>query len=447
MGFNDRELLNTGIEERDYQTEAIDALEKNNWHGIFKMATGTGKTITSLLATRRFLSGKGKIFIIVLVPYIHLVNQWIDNIGLFYHLPIVCCYGLQDSWKDKLHKRVRDYNAGLQNVYIVISTYKSAKNNHFLNYLSDINECGFLIADECHSLGSKDYLEIGFPNFDAELGLSATPERWRDETGTKRIFGYFGDVVYSYDLSDAINKENLSKYYYEPIICTLTDGEAEEYLKLTSQIKRLRFAEGVDEEDIKRLMIKRSNIINHSEDKIEKFFSYISKIPVSSIKNTLVYCPIGRIKEITIRLREIGINARNFDSSQSKTEREELLRRFSSGEVQILTAMKCLDEGVDVPSIEIAHFLASSSNPKEFVQRRGRILRLCKGKTVAKIYDYVVLPEEHEDIFENVARKEMPRFVEFAESSLNKYMARSKVIGILSRYNLESILDKFPWDI
>lgn len=435
------------IKPRGYQVDAINAFEKNMWHGLFEMATGTGKTITSLLATQRFLVQKKKMFLVVLVPYIHLVDQWVQSIQMFYDIGIIRCYGSQNEWKYILHQSIRDFNMGFSNVCIVVSTYKSANNEYFLSCLKKLKNNNFLISDECHNFGSQEFRKINFPTFEAALGLSATPNRWWDEKGTQYIYDYFGSVIFSYDLGKAIKNGNLTEYYYEPVICSLSEQEAEKYEKFTKQIIQCQMRENVDLDRLKKLALKRSAVINESEEKINKFFSDISKVPCDKIAKTLVYCPSGRIKDITIKLRELGINAKNFDSTLSKVERETALKSFANGEIQILTAMKCLDEGVDIPSTEVAYFLSSSSNPKEFIQRRGRILRLFKGKIKAKIFDYIVLPTEFENIFETVARKEMPRFAEFAEYSSNKYEARSRIRDLLVSYSLEYLLDKFPWDV
>lgn len=435
------------IKPRKYQIDAIKSLEINDWHGLFEMATGTGKTITSLLATQSFLNNTEKMFLVILVPYIHLVDQWVDVIKLFYDVGIIRCYGLKKEWKYILHQSIRDFNAGFSNLNIVVSTYKSANDEYFIECLKSIKSNCFFIADECHNFGSKEFRNLTLPRFDAALGLSATPNRWWDEDGTKYIYDFFGKIVFMYDLETAIKNGNLTNYIYNPIICSLNLKEVESYKRITMQIIQCQMSNEIDYERLKKLALRRSSIINNCEEKIERFFLEISKIPNAKMKNTLVYCPAGRIKEITIRLREMGINAKNFDSSISKTEREKILNKFADGEIQVLTAMKCLDEGVDIPSTEVAYFLSSSSNPKEFIQRRGRILRLFNDKKIATIYDYLVLPTEYEDILETVAGKEMPRFAEFAEYSSNKYEARSKIRNLLVKHSLESLLDKFPWDV
>src|SRR5690606_8259292 len=110
--------------------------------------------------------------------------------------------------------------------------------------------------------------------------------------------------------------------------------------------------------------------------------------------------------------------------------------------------IKCLDEGVDVPSTRCAYFLASTSNPREFIQRRGRILRKAKGKQLAEIHDFIVFPKDvDEHTFTMIAKKELPRFAEFCSSAINRSTAKNKILPYISTYNLNHLMDMKPWDV
>jgi len=137
---------------------------------------------------------------------------------------------------------------------------------------------------------------------------------------------------------------------------------------------------------------------------------------------------------------ELGYRVSTYTAQNPLTEREELRRQFESGELQGLVAIRCLDEGVDIPAIQTAIILASSGNPRQFIQRRGRILRPYPGKERATLFDTIVLPPELDretlEIERNLLRKELRRFVEFADLADNAGEARIKLLALQKRYDL-----------
>lgn len=436
------------IEPRKYQQTAIDKLQENNWFGILEMATGTGKTITSLLAAREYQKIHKRMFLIIYAPFTHLVEQWQQECEKFGHEHITLCYGSKQSWLPQLEDEIRNFNIGLIDTHVVITTYKTASTPHFNEQMRKIAHHSFLIADECHYIGSRAFRSLRFHHFTARIGLSATPDRWWDEAGTAFLKGIFDKVVYTYSLEEAIQSGKLTPYTYHPYTVSLTEEEITEYKRITRQIIRLYNKEEDNRERIEQLNRKRALIIAKSEAKIPKLLSLLREKKIEQIQHTLVYCAEKQVSILTKALSDLGLRVHKFDSTVKNNERKKVLQAFSNGDIQVLVAIKCLDEGVDVPSTRVAYFLASTSNPREFVQRRGRILRKAEGKTIAEIHDFIVFAEGMDvDTFTMIAKKELPRFAEFSSAAINQNHAKMQLYDHLDPYQLNYLMDKKPWDV
>lgn len=433
---------------RPYQEVAIDALYKNNWHGILEMATGTGKTITSLLASHRFYKDKGRMFIVILVPFTHLIEQWKQECLKFNYNDLTLCFGSRSKWYNRLENEVRDYKIGISDFHLVISTYKTAGTTDFLNLIESLTGQTFLIADECHYLGSLAFKDIKIDNFTAKIGLSATPDRWWDEEGTSFIKIFFNGIVYKYSLEEAIENKALTNYKYLPHVADLSEEELINYEKLTARLAFLYSQDDIDKELVDRLNLERSLIIARAANKTEQLINILTLKKQEEVSHTLVYCAPKQVNEITKKISDLGIRVHRFDSNVRNLDRKTILESFDDGRIQVLVAIKCLDEGVDVPSTRVAYFLASTSNPREFVQRRGRILRNYSGKNFAEIHDFIVLPSNAtEKTFKTIATKELPRFAEFSYAALNKYESHKIVNSHLEIYDLNYLMDMKPWDV
>jgi superfamily II DNA or RNA helicase len=286
-----------------------------------------------------------------------------------------------------------------------------------------------------------------FVIFHGRLGLSATPERWFDESGTKRIKEIFDKTVFDYPLEKAIKERFLVEYEYHPIVIQLNDEEIQKYERLSYLIAKLYSDDDVDEEEINKLKRKRSLIILKAEEKKYKLFELIN--PKLTTEDTIVYCAQKEVNFYTRHFSDMGFKVHRFDSNvRHTTERKKIIKCFSEKELQILIAIKCLDEGVDIPSVKNAYLLASTTNPKEFIQRRGRVLRRYRNKDIAILYDFIVLPENiRQKTFLSIAYREMPRFSEFANNARNKFAARNIVRYVLEQYNCEHLLDISPWEV
>lgn len=433
---------------REYQLKAIDALIQNNWSGILEMATGTGKTITSLLAMHKYYSQRGRVFCIIIAPFKHLVDQWRQECSKFDFNSVLLCYESTKLWEDSLNRAVRNFNLTISDRAVIITTYDTAKNPQFYKAIEKIQSNSFLIADECHYMGAPGFRHLPYTNISARIGLSATPDRWWDETGTQFIKDYFKDVVYQYTLEQAIAANKLTPYYYFPQVVNLTDHEVESYKKLTHKIIQQFHRPDKDEEMLSVLNRRRARILSKAEQKIPHLLRLLTEKGVENISHTIVYCAEEQVVLLTRLLSDLDLRVHKFDSTVPNKRRTGILQLFAAGEIQVLIAIKCLDEGVDIPSTKTAYFLASTSNPREFVQRRGRILRKYHGKVFAEIYDFITFPENADDnTFVSIAEKELPRFAEFANSSISPSQAKNTIMPYVSPYNLNYLMDMKPWDV
>ena len=433
---------------RKYQSEAIDAWFENGCRGLWEMATGTGKTITALSALAKLKGEKENLFVVIACPYQHLVDQWNKEAVRFGFEPILA-YKNSESWVNRLNTALVRYNYGVRDVVCTITTQTTFIAETMQKLLSKLKRGAVLVADEVHHLGAERSRKRLTDVFNCRLGLSATPNRWFDEAGTTALKTYFGDTVYEFSLDKAIKNGYLCPYYYHPHLVELTDEEFEAYERLTERISKLYhlIESGETSEVLEQLLIKRARLLNRAENKLAKLAELLAD-KVDSLHHTLFYCASGRIVPVLELLTDLGLRVAKFTAEESAAERHELLKMFASGHLQALVAMRCLDEGVDVPSTRTAYILASSSNPKEFIQRRGRILRQSPGKEHAEIHDLIAIPPidylQYPTVTFRTERKiierELKRFNEFAGMALNKFEARDKIWELAKDYNLLGVL-------
>lgn len=377
-----------------YQRAAIDAWFGNDCRGIMAMATGTGKTFTALSAVQELESAGGELsFVIVAVPFTHLVDQWTGELtGMGYEA--VSGYGSAERWTAELNRLSRK-NRALSRTTFVVVTYAGLASGRLDSEMTEHGAAALLIADECHYLGAAHTRNVMKLPIRYRLGLSATPARYFDGDGTSLLMEYFSGVVFSYDLEEAIENGRLTPYRYYPEAVELTASEFAEYRELTARIGRA-FAladQGGDEEAAHLLLLKRARLMNNAERKLDWLREKLAGETAESLRFTLVYVGDQLFDQVLELIGvQLGIPCHAFTAEQTTAERARLLKQFAAEEISILVAMKCLDEGVDVPPTRRAYFLASSGNRREFVQRRGRILRLFPEKDHAVIYDAVSVP-------------------------------------------------------
>lgn len=463
-------IIPADVEIRPYQTEAIDAWESQSFKGIFDMATGTGKTYTGLAAVERLYQKQDKqLAVFIVAPYQHLVDQWVEDIEKFGMKPIIGhSASSQKNWKTRLNDAVRSFNLKISDHFCFICTNATFSSDYVKEQLSKSKGNVLLMVDEAHNFGAENLSTLLLPQVPYRLALSATIERHGDETGTDKLFSYFGNKCIEYTLKQAIDNNMLTPYNYYPIIVSLDDNELQEYIELTGKIfgKTDENGKRIFSEYEKMLLIKRARIVAGAADKIPTLRKYIQKY--QNDNHMLIYCGATTIRDPNYKEgsaddeekrqinivsemlgNELEMKISKFTSEESAQERELLKIAFDDGKhMQALVAIRCLDEGVNIPSIKTAFILASSTNPKEYVQRRGRVLRKYPGKSHADIYDFVTLPVDlnsaknmDADVLKSVkglALREIVRMKDFATISENPWAVDGLINEIENAYGLNT---------
>ena len=433
-----RSLHNLDITLRPYQEEALIKFKSANHQGILAMATGAGKTITALACAS---SIEDLDLIIIVVPIKDLVQQWMDELDKLtdFYYPIAAV-GRSDIWKNTLYRKLRLIHANVQTVKrlptVLVGTYSGLSKLPVAELINDAEGLpirSLIIADEVHTAGSTQYRRILRDDFTYRLGLSATPIRPHDEEGTEFVLDYFGGIVYELDLEQAIELGILCQYEYYVYVVTLSDVENEEYQKLTKRIvKLLRSGNDKVSGSINRLAIERSRIIKSASDKIAILDRIIQDHPLNK---GMIYCAdIEQADLVCHRLSQQGIQVSRFTSKEDK-QRSLILSEFSQGRLDALVAVKCLDEGVNIPAAQEAIILASDTSQRQFIQRRGRILRKAPGKETAILIDILVVPPIGDERVKLIT-SEVKRIKHFAKTASNKASVITKLGDELSHYGI-----------
>lgn len=433
---------------RDYQEEAVSRWVENGNKGILEMATGTGKTITALACLEHALTERDRPnIVLVACPFQHLVDQWAEQLTSL-GLPVICAHESSAKWRPEVHRLRTRLELGTVKSGIVVTTYATLTSDNLIAALNGTQEHTMFIADECHYLGSPHALAGMNASYPRRLGLSATPSRHYDEGGTAAILSYFNGVVYEFGMEQAISQGFLVPYDYYPEFVELSEEEATEYLALSEKLARLAQQQDIKSQEIaKRLAIQRARILNNAASKVEWLARHLEERPREEWGYTLVYAGDKIFQPVTELVGKVlGIRQHEFTSRQTRSERARILARFADQDLQLLTAMKCLDEGVDVPPTQTAYFLASSGNPREFVQRRGRILRTSPGKLAATIFDAIAVPpasfltsrkgSTQWKIGRATLRSQLSRLDEFSRLARNRVHAEYAIFQFRLKFDL-----------
>lgn len=430
----------------EHQKNAYLKWKENNFNGFFEYATGSGKTLTSLYCSNLLFKEKGHLFILVLVPQVFIAEQWVREFHNF-GIRAIKCYGSRQSWDARLRQSITSYNIGHQQIIAIVSVNATATSEYFQGLISKVSKNLLVIGDEAHNLGAKENLKALPDSKEFSIGLSATPKRFMDDDGTENVLKYFGGIVASFGLRDALELKILTPYYYHIIPVYLLPEEEEEFVLLTRQIRNIVTRSNGDESTLsendnnrlKNLRLKRAKILSSTPAKIEAFRKEIN-LDKKKMKS-IIYCGAGKdaddhslIKKIIEVYQESGFSKiSKFTSCETFEEREKVLQMLKDGDIEAIAAIKCLDEGVDLPVVEAAYFLSSGVNEKEFIQRRGRVMRKSPGKSFSYIYDFVVLPRigvMEDYAAKSLFRREFARVEEFASLAVNKHQALEKLNSI-----------------
>jgi superfamily II DNA or RNA helicase len=441
----------------EHQKKAVSSWINNDYKGILKLSTGSGKTITSIYAATKVFEARAvkgaSTVLIVAVPYQELAKQWVANLELFNICPIRC-WQSKNAWVDDLKKELIDLKMRAINFVSIVVVNRTLEGAIFRDIIRSVSKDSImLIGDECHNHGGRKVYEA-LPDAFYRMGLSATPYRSDDDElenpfpndAKERINSYYQKIVAEYSLGDAIHDGVLCEYNYHIIPVYLTPDEEELYVSISTEIGQI-IAVGAgnlssnQRNQLTMLCGKRSRLLGSAANKLVALEEIVRTFPAYQRKHSLFYCGEGRqesemvneqsdlrvIEAVSKVLSSAGWNTSRFTSQESPNDRKRIMDNFIHEHIDALVSMKVLDEGVDVPVCDKAFILASTRNPRQYVQRRGRVLRKAEGKTLADIYDFVILPTGTSAVLDALRRAELERIDDFVLIANNRFDVESEV--------------------
>lgn len=449
-----------GIILYEYQEKAVAKWENQSYRGVFDMCTGSGKTFTALYGMTRLAKIKNdNMAVFIVCPYIHLVSQWEEDVENWCSVPIIIAHSKSTTpnWKQEILKAYKRFKKEGR-PFVCITTNDTFASLEIQQYITRFNDSQnvLLIVDEAHNWGSEQMMKVMPWNIKNRIALSATIKRYMDKKGTDKINDFFGEKCIEYTLERAIKDGYLVHYKYIPVPVYLSDYELEQYRLLSQRLKKYVIIKKgkLKISDVgKTIIFQRTRLLAGAEAKIAILMELFENYKTAN--NILVYCgaasvenddtgeEIRQIDLVTRKLQtEYGMSVKRFTADENLKERQNIKTYFAQGMYQVITAIKCLDEGVNIPGIETAFIMSSSRNPKEFVQRRGRLLRRSENKTKAVIYDFITLPRNLDNVLpmdieedKTIIVGEIARIMEFGNLADNSEDAEALANEIMTVYN------------
>lgn len=455
------EFERDGITLFYYQRNAVKKWKDSNYRMLFEMATGTGKTRTAVSAINYLMAHNSQLIVIISCPQNTLARQWKENevekLGVKADMASIID-GTNRNWKNDLQSMLLQNSIGFADHCIIYTSHDTASSEQFISIMKSNlgkNAKVLFIGDEVHWLGAKKLRKALLERYNYRIGLSATPSRWFDDQGTAYLVNYFGNNHFEFTIKDALNEINpitgkhfLVNYYYHISQVSLTDTEGEEYSRLTERISRLYRMKDDDpdtEESYTRLLEKRADIIKNASNKYDELENILDRlIAANELENMIIFVSpqqIDYVKEIlfdkNVAFHQLTQNEGTKPESRfdGMSERQHIINCFKKGIYKVLLAIKCLDEGIDIPTASRGILMASSTNPREYIQRIGRIIRQSPKKKFAYLYDICVdsiacLSGEDIEIERKIRRNEQRRLQEIAENALNAADAMSHIFEL-----------------
>ena len=416
-----------------HQLQAIEKWKANHFSLMMEMATGTGKTRTAIGCVYEKLKKKEHFLTIVATPQNTLSRQWkadIEKLGISFDLDIIAD-GTNPKWKKEMKLMLLSHEE--YDNMIVYTTHDTASSDAFMEmiqkYKGDLKI--LFICDEVHGIGSEKQRNALLEVYDYRIGLSATPERLFDEEGTQLIKAYFGNESFEFTIFDALHTINpvtgkpfLNPYTYHPRFIHLTDEESKQYAKLSQAIgwanqelakcKRQRLPYAKIQNDLERLRIKRADLAKNAAEKVPALSELLDEMNPDNIRDTIIFTSDKQMvpfmemlsaKKITRAKITEEISATKTNKDTGLTERQQILDGFAKRSLQVILGIKCLDEGIDVTTARVAILMASSTNPREYIQRVGRVIRPAPGKEISEIYDFIVLDDTGMPLLDNAKKR------------------------------------------
>ena len=414
-----------------HQGHAVNAWCDAQYHGVLEMATGSGKTIAALICAHRLYRAYRPLLVVVAAPYLPLVQQWCDEILQFGLTPVNLTLSRGATGRTRELRRVkRRLTTATTDVQILVVSHDTLCDYTFKKDIQTFDCSTLLIADEVHNLGRSQFIDDPPLSFNYRLGLSATPIRQYDESGTDALFSYFGPVVFRFGLKEAIGHCLVEyDYYIHPV--QLTPDEHDDWASVTATIKAnaWRQEHGDPDDYLLKLLRDRRAILENAENKIAALNIVLEREDPRTIRHALIYTSDKGPKQLTdvnalLQRHRVQYHQLTSDETTSRTQTARILRSFRDGTLRVLTAKRVLDEGVNIPQIQTAFLLASTTVERQWIQRRGRLLRQCSdpAKTHAAIHDFVALPPHTAAADADdraIVRSELARAQEFASLARN----------------------------
>lgn len=450
-----------GISLFYYQQEALDNWKKSGFSMLFEMATGTGKTRTAIAGLNYVRHKHDRTITVIACPQNALAKQWKENEVASFNLDFdqeVVIDGTVSNWKSLLKDVCLENGAGFADHCIIYTTHNTASSDSFISILSNNvspKTVLTLVGDEVHWLGAKTLRKALLSNYEYRIGLSATPSRWFDDAGTRLLENYFGNNHYEFTMKDALSEINpitgkhfLVDYMYLINRISLTEDEGHKYAELTEKISKLYRMKDNDIEAAEaydRLLQKRAEIIKNAENKFFVLSNILDKmIRENQLDNLIIFVSPQQKESVLEMLESKGVVHHQLTQEEGNaprkefgglTERQHIIKLFKEKKYQVLVAIKCLDEGIDIPSACRGILMSSSTNPREYVQRIGRIIRQDKDKKLAYLYDICVessgaLSDELQDIDTKIRANERKRLQEIAENAINSVDALQNILEL-----------------
>lgn len=442
-----------------HQREALEAWRANALQGIMALATGSGKTVTAIYGAVKIFEQTKRLFLVVAVPYQNLADQWVSVLRDF-GIVTIRCYGGRATWNERLSESVTLFHTGALKFVCTVVVNRTLQSEAFQGLLKQVQgEYLLFVGDECHHHAAPGVSSSLPAQASVRLGLSATPQHYTDSEANRRLTSYYGKVVFEYRLDDALRDKVLSPYCYHVLPVELTDQEAELYRDLSKQIALLVGQGGLADTELitdprlSMLLFARARLLGAARNKLIELNNLL--IAHSPKPLSLFYCGDGSVEDedsgesvrqidaVSTILHERGWSNAHFTSRESREERQEILDHFRLGFIDALVAIRCLDEGIDIPACHTAFILASSRNPRQSVQRRGRLLRKSPNKERAEIFDFMVLlpPAALEFSFErNLFKAELQRIAEFARLAENAGEVVKNLSPLMTKFDLQHVL-------
>lgn len=432
-----------------YQAEALNKWKANNYKLLFEMATGTGKTRTAIAGIKYLNQTRERLITIITTPQNTLSKQWKDEVDaqkLSFDESVIVD-GSVSQWDGLLVKLLLKNGAGMANHICLYTTHNTASSDKFTKAILQNLPIGtdvLFVGDETHWLGARKFQQALLPCYKYRIGLSATPSRWFDDAGTAKLVEFYGSANFEFTITDALTEYNpmtgkhfLVNYHYYISKVKLDEDETEQYKEISAKISKLwNLKDGNSDAalTLERLMEKRANIIRNASAKYNQLEVILDKLQAKGrIENLIIFVSPQQIGDVLNILASRGIIFHKLTEKEgtkaekrfgNKSEREQIISKFKSREYQVIVAIKCMDEGIDIPTADVGILMASSTNPREYIQRIGRIIRQSPNKLSAELYDICVdtihsVDDDNVGLERKIREKEQIRLKEIAKNAIN----------------------------